>query len=164
MTTKIPPAVEVETWDIEAMLHYGREGLRDFSHDQDELINRRNVMITSKLGDQGPVLREVVMLSLAVKDMKSVRKVTSWLEDAGDPAMGYYVYKALEENGKTEEAEGFLRSAADHGHLPALRILSHRSTKARGLRAVFWFPIARISHAWKVYKVARQNPKDLRLK
>ncbi|PLS23478.1 hypothetical protein [Neptunicoccus cionae] len=155
---------EIESWDLATLLEYGREGLRSFSGDKDELIQRRDVLITSKFGDLNPVLREVAMLSLAAEDMTAVHKIVGWLEDAGDPAMGYYVYQAMADCGEAGQAEGFLISAASHGHFPAQRVLSDRKAKQNGIFSPFFFWASRVVHAWRVYLVARQNPNDLRLK
>lgn len=164
MSTLLPTEEEIDIWDVEAYLIYGREGLSRFSNDHDELIQRRNLLITSKFGDLSPVLREVVMLSLAANDIDTVRKVVGWLEEAGDPAMGYYVYRTMADRGEANAAEGFLKSAAEHGHFPAQRVLLDRKAKTFGVFAPLVKLVSRYSHARHVYQVARQNPKDLRLK
>ena len=138
MATKIPTEEEIAAWDMDALLGYGRDGLSNHSNDPEELILRRNVLITSKFGDRSPVLREVVMLSLAAGDTETVRKVIGWLEEAGDPAMGYYVYKAMSDRGETALGEEFLTSAALHGHFPAQRVLSDRKARERGIFGPFF--------------------------
>ncbi|SHH77952.1 hypothetical protein [Marivita hallyeonensis] len=164
MPTRLPTEEEIEAWDLATLLEYGRAGLRSFAGDHDELIQRRNVLITSRFGDLNAVLREVVMLSLAAEDIPTVHKVVGWLEDAGDPAMGYYVYRTMADRGEADKAERFLISAASHGHFPAQRVLSDRKAKEHGVLSPFFFVASRVAHAWRVALVVRQNPKDLRLK
>ena len=164
MTITMPTEEEVASWDMDALLSYGRDGLSNHSSDPEELIRRRTVLITSKFGDVSPVLREVVMLSLVARDMETVRKVVDWLEEAGDPAMGYYAWKAMSDRGEADLGEEFLTSAARHGHFPAQRVLSDRKARERGVFGIFFLALSRLAHAWRVYRVVRENPKDLRLR
>ena len=162
--TPIPTKEEIEAWDLAACLEYGREALHHFSGDREEILQRRNLLISSRFGDLSPVLREVVMLSLAAEDIATVRKVVGWLEEAGDPATGYYVHRAMVDRGDSHEGDEFLISAARRGHFPAQRVLLDRRARERGLFSPLFFLASRVAHAYRVYKVARRNPKDLRLK
>ncbi|MFY2823378.1 hypothetical protein [Ruegeria sp. MALMAid1280] len=104
------------------------------------------------------------MLSLAAEDISTVRKVVGWLEEAGDPAMGYYVHREMADRGDSHQGDEFLISAAHRGHFPAQRVLLDRRARERGLFSPFFFLASRVAHTWRVYQVARRNPKDLRLK
>lgn len=164
MPTALPSKNDLTAWDMAAYLDYARDGLRAFPEDPEELLQRRTVLMASPFADLSPVLREAVMLSLQAGDMQTVRQIVGWLEEAGDPAMGYYVHRALADRGDADAAEAFLHSAARHGHLPAQRVLSDRRARSRGALALLYLPLARLAHARKVYRIARANPKDLRLK
>lgn len=164
MTDAVPTEAEVASWDMEALLHHARAVLRDHRQDSDALIRCRGILMRSRFADLSPVLREVVMLSLAARDMDFMRKVIGWLEAAGDPAMGYYVHKAMSDEGDAGPVEDLLASAAAHGHFPAQRVLSDRKARASGAFAGMALALSRLRHAVRVWQVARRNPRDLRLK
>ncbi len=164
MVTPPPSEDEIASWDMMATLEYGREGLANYRDDPAELEMRRNILIRAPLADFTPILREVVMMSAEIEDIETVRMVIDWLEDAGDPAMGYYSHLAFKELGHPEWAEEMLQSGAAAGHLPAQRELSDRAARAKGFFSFFWFPYSRIRHGLKIMKIARKNIEDLRLK
>lgn len=161
---KIPTEDEVSSWGLKQTLEFGREGLRKHSNNGKELRIRRDLLITSPLGDQSPVLREVVMLSLRLNDLETVREVVGWLEEAGDPAMGYYTHKAQVDSDAKDRLDDLLESSAKCGFLPAKRMLSDRFANKFGPLKFAIRPILRLGHAIRVFKVARGNPNDIRLK
>ena len=102
------------------------------------------------------------MLSVSAHDLDTAKLAIGWLEQAGDPAMGYFVYKALLDQSRNEEAETFLQSSARHGFLPAERVLLDREA-SKSLFPWISRAVARFKHARKVAGIAKANPKDLRL-
>lgn len=165
MCTKIPDRDQIDGWSLQETLVYGRDGLQFHSNDKVELINRRNVLLTSPFGDTNAVLREVVTLSLEAEDMTTVKKVVGWLEEAGDPAMGYHVYIRLKRKRQKREAIEYLESAARGGHLLAqhanlLRIID---TKSRLLK-ILVSPAIKLYFIFRIALAAFRNAKDLRLK
>ena len=165
MPTRTPSQSAIVNWDLETTLAYGREGLERHAGEQKELLNRRNVLLSSSFSDLNIVLREVVMLSLAAEDFATVEKVIGWLEEAGDPAMGYYAYVKMKEMDREAEVSKHLLSAAAAGHILAQKtvMLNKASRFPFYLRLIVMLP----SRIWLLLKsivIAFRNPKDLRLR
>lgn len=148
---------------LEELVLFGREGFLTHPQNRDELIKRRELLLNSKYKDETVILREATMLSAHADDMETVDVLIKRLQAQGDPAMGYFVYKALEEK-QDRDGEGYLSSAAELGYLPAQKVLALRAARASSCPNFIALTVARLKHSVKVFRIAKENDKDLRLR
>ncbi|MEP1962102.1 hypothetical protein [Tateyamaria sp.] len=145
------------------LVKYAREGYEKHRNDHRELLIRRDILLESEHYSNLAVARETIMLSVYAGDMDAAQSLVTRLETAGDPAMGYYVYRELEENQKLD-GESYLLSAARCGYLPAQKILALRAARVSCWPNFLALSVARLKHSVKVFIIARENEKDLRLR
>ena len=143
----------IEAGDADAMTQYTTDAFQNHLFDRDELHRRRSVLGRSVPEINTPI-ECIALLSAAMDDRAGWDKMLGFLEEEGDPGLGFLAWRLILFYSKDQQRADNWMHAVEHsarlGHFPSRHQVLLRDVRRSGF-------ISGLKLRWHILKLERER-------